>query len=87
MTLEDLRLQIETTLSTTEKYFKLGEQRLLAVLYLLLIAPVGARPNSILEIRLGDLQIGLHRPRQGPVQLLMFISLETTKAYLGPKGS
>lgn len=31
MTLDDLKLQIETMLGTTEKDFKLGEQRILAV--------------------------------------------------------
>lgn len=33
MSLEDLKLQIDTTLSTTEKDFRLGEQRVLAVLF------------------------------------------------------
>lgn len=49
--------QIETTLSTTEKYFRLGEQRILAVVFLLLLAPAGSRPDSILKIRLGNLRL------------------------------
>ena len=51
MTLEDLKLQIETTLQTTHKDFKLGEMRILAVLFLLLLAPQGSRPQSILNVK------------------------------------
>ena len=36
MTLSDLKLQIETTLFTTSKHFRLGEMCILAVLFLLL---------------------------------------------------
>ncbi|KAI0435566.1 C2H2 finger domain protein [Xylaria telfairii] len=43
MTLNDLKLQIETTLRTSEKVFKLGELRILAVLFLLLLALAGSR--------------------------------------------
>lgn len=51
MTLDDLKLHIETTLRTTSKDFKLGELRILAVLFLLLLAPQGSRPQSILNVR------------------------------------
>lgn len=51
MSLGDLKLQIETTLCTTHKDFKLGELRILAVLFLLLLAPQGSRPQSILNIK------------------------------------
>lgn len=51
MTLSDLKLQIETTLFTTSKQFQLGEMRILAVLFLLLLAPQGSRPQSILNIK------------------------------------
>lgn len=39
MTLDDLRLQLETTLRTTEKGFRLEELHILAMLFLLLLAP------------------------------------------------
>lgn len=39
MTLDDLKLQIETTLCIIEKGFRLGELCVLAVLFLLLLAP------------------------------------------------
>lgn len=55
MTLDDLRLQLETTLRTTEKGFRLGELRILAMLFLLLLAPQGPRPQSILKLRFGDI--------------------------------
>lgn len=44
MTIKDLKLQINTTLRTTEKAFKLGKVRILAILFLLLLAPAGSRP-------------------------------------------
>ena len=86
MTLDNLKLQIETTLKTTEKSFKLGEQRILAVLFLLLLAPAGSRPESILQIRYRDIEIALHQPKEGPAQLRIFMKLESTKTYLGEKG-
>lgn len=85
MTLEDLKLQIETTLSTTEKAFKVGEQRILAVLFLLLLAPAGARPDSILKIQYRHLDIALHQPKDGPAQLVIYVKLEFTKSYQGSK--
>lgn len=64
MTPEDLKLQIETTLRTTSKDFKLGEMRLQAVLFLLLVAPAGSRPQSILQIRQvhTNCNIQIHKP-------------------------
>ncbi|KZL74300.1 C2H2 finger domain protein [Colletotrichum tofieldiae] len=47
MTIDDLKQQIETTLSTIKKSFKLGELRILAVLFLLLLAPAGSRRKRL----------------------------------------
>ncbi|KAI0103271.1 C2H2 finger domain-containing protein [Nemania sp. FL0031] len=89
MTLEDLKLQLDTTIRTTEKSFKLGEQRILAVLFLLLLAPAGSRPQSILQMRFGDIKVALRRdpfdPENGPIRLLLRLTLQFTKKYLGPK--
>lgn len=89
MTLEDLKVQIETTLCTTEKAFKVGEIRILAVLFLLLLAPQGSRPQSILELRFGDLDVFLVRNRKDDTheapRLVIAMSVEFTKRYLGPK--
>ncbi len=86
MTTDDLKLQIETTLGTTKKSFKLGELRILAVLFLLLLAPAGARPTSILRLRFGDLHPVLARdPEGGPPKILIWFSLAFTKTYLGEK--
>ncbi|CAJ2503094.1 Uu.00g104880.m01.CDS01 [Anthostomella pinea] len=90
LTLEDLKDQIELTLQTTEKSFKLGEQRVLAVLFLLLLAPAGSRPTSILELRFGDINVLLIRdpahPQAQP-RLVIRLSLEYTKRYLGRKAT
>lgn len=86
MSLDDLKDQIEITLNTTEKIFKIGEQHILAVLFLLLLAPAGSRPDSILSIQLRDIQLALHRPKVGPVQLIIYLRLEKTKSNRGQKG-
>lgn len=86
MTLEDLKLQVKTTLCTTEKTFKLGELRILAVLFLLLLAPQGARPQSILELRFGDVEVLLIQdPISKQPRLVLELSLAYTKRYLGLK--
>ena len=84
MTIYNLEQQIETTLSTTKKSFKLGDLRILALLFLLL-APAGARPTSMLRLRFGDILIVLVRePEGGPHNVLIF-TLAFAKTYLGEK--
>ncbi|OAQ58191.1 C2H2 finger domain-containing protein [Pochonia chlamydosporia 170] len=86
MTINDLKEQIETTLNTTRKSFDLGEHRILAVLFLLLLAPAGSRPTSILRLRFGDIRVALARdPEGGPHKILIRFTLEFTKSYLGTK--
>jgi hypothetical protein len=86
MTIDNLEQQIETTLSTTKKSFKLGELPILAVLFLLLLAPAGARPASILQMRFRDILIVLERdPEGGPHNILPKFTLAFTKTYLGEK--
>ncbi|KAH9903876.1 C2H2 finger domain protein [Xylariomycetidae sp. FL2044] len=86
MTIDDLKEQIETTLSTTRKSFDLGELRILTVLFLLFLAPAGSRPTSILRLRFGDIRVVLARdPDGGPHKLLIKFTLEFTKTYLGTK--
>ncbi|KAI0855985.1 C2H2 finger domain protein [Xylaria cubensis] len=90
MTLQDLKDQIETTLRTTEKSFKLGELRILAVLFLLLLAPQGSRPASILKLKFGDIELFLVRDPtdpNGPPKLVIRLSMRYTKQYLGPKAT
>lgn len=90
MTLEDLKRQIDTTLRTTEKTFRVGESRILAVLFLLLLAPQGSRTSSILELRFGNLEVLLVKDPSmpdGPPKLLIRLNLEYTKKYLGPKAA
>ncbi|KAL2272538.1 hypothetical protein FJTKL_06333 [Diaporthe vaccinii] len=88
MTLDDLKLHIETTLRTTNKDFKLGELRILAVLFLLLLAPQGSRPQSILNVRFRHIDVLLIRDpdnRRGPPRLTIRLRLEGTKTYRGSK--
>lgn len=86
MLLDDLRLQVEAILGTREKGFKLGEQRILAALFLLMLAPMGSRPEAILQMRYGDIEIALHQPKAGgPPKLLIYTTHAFTKTYLGTK--
>ncbi|KAK6840677.1 C2H2 finger domain protein [Apiospora arundinis] len=86
ITTDQLEGQVKTTLDTTKKSFKLGELRIYAVLYLLLLAPAGARPASILQLRYGDFLVMLERdPEGGPHNTLIKFTLAYTKTYLGVK--
>src|SRR5207247_10839706 len=86
MAIGDLKEQIETTLGTTKKSFRLGELRILYVLFLLLLAPTGARPASVLRLRFGDIRVVLARDPEGaPHKILIKFTLEFTKTYLGTK--
>jgi hypothetical protein len=90
MTLDDLKLQIATTLRTREKAFKLGEARILVVLFLLLLAPQGSRPGAILKMRHRDIEVVLRRvphDPNGPPRLITRLTLEFTKSFLGPKAT
>jgi hypothetical protein len=72
MTVDDLKQQVETTLGTTEKSFSLGELRILCVLFLLLLAPTGARPASVLKLHYRDIRVVLARdPEGGPHKVLI----------------
>ncbi|KAK7398665.1 hypothetical protein QQX98_011954 [Neonectria punicea] len=86
MTIEDLERQAETTISTTKKRFRIGEHRILALLFLLLIAPSGSRPRALLFLRYGDLELSLSRdPEGGPHRILIRFKLHFTKTFLGEK--
>lgn len=88
MTIDTLKAQNETTLSTTRQTFRLGLYRIYVVLFLLLLAPGGSRPQSILLLRFGDIQVTLTRdPEGGPHNLMLKFTPEFTKAYLGSKES
>jgi hypothetical protein len=86
MTIDDLKEQIEETVSTQKKSFDLGELRILAALFLLLLAPAGARPEATLQLRFRDIRVVLERdPEEGPHKLLIQFTPEFTKTYLGTK--
>lgn len=88
MSVEDLKRQILTTLSTTDKSFRLGELRIMACLFLLLLAPAGARPASVLKLQYRHLQILLVRNPDEPdgrPKLVIRFTLAFTKKYLKRK--
>ncbi|KAL6359129.1 hypothetical protein LRP88_09329 [Fusarium phalaenopsidis] len=86
MTIEDLEKQAKTTISTTKKTFRIGEHRIYSLLYLLFILPSGSRPQALLFLRYGDLNIYLVRdPEGGPHRTLIGFKLHFTKTFLGEK--
>ncbi|VTT59410.1 unnamed protein product [Fusarium fujikuroi] len=86
MTIENLEKQAKTTISTTKKRFRIGEHRIYALLFLLLIAPSGSRPQALLLLRYGDLELSLARdPEGGPYRILIRFKLCFTKTFLGEK--
>ncbi|KAI1026496.1 hypothetical protein LB504_013130 [Fusarium proliferatum] len=86
MTIENLEKQAKTTISTTKKRFRIGEHRIYALLFLLLIAPSGSRPQALLSLRYGDLELSLARdPEGGPHRILIRFKLCFTKTFLGEK--
>ncbi|VTT58630.1 unnamed protein product, partial [Fusarium fujikuroi] len=71
---------------TTKKRFRIGEHRIYALLFLLLIAPSGSRPQALLLLRYGDLELSLARdPEGGPHRILIRFKLCFTKTFLGEK--
>ena len=88
MTTEGLKDHVKETLGTTRKSFGLGEMRILAVLFLLMLAPAGARPLAILLLTFGDILLSLARDPadpHGPPRVLIRMSPEHTKRWLGAK--
>lgn len=86
MSMDDLEFQADTTIGTTRKKFQIGEHRILALLFLLLIAPSGSRPEALLCLRYGDIKLVLSRdPGGGPHKILIRFTLHFTKTFLGPK--
>lgn len=71
MTIDDLKQQVETMLSTTRKLFKLGELCILAVLFLLLLALAGSRLEATLNLRFKDIRVALARDLEGKLYKLL----------------
>ncbi|KAK4148490.1 C2H2 finger domain protein [Chaetomidium leptoderma] len=86
MTIDDLKKQIDTTVSTTEKSFRIGECRMLCALYHQLLAPSGSRPKALLLLRFKHIRVSLARdPEGGPHKIAIRFTLKYTKGYLGSK--
>ncbi|KAH9226069.1 hypothetical protein K456DRAFT_43307 [Colletotrichum gloeosporioides 23] len=83
MPIDDLKQQIETTLSTTKKPLKLEELRILAVLFLLLLAPAGSRPEATFKLQFKDITVALGRPRRRATQASSTIHFGIHKSIPG----
>ncbi|KZL70486.1 C2H2 finger domain protein [Colletotrichum tofieldiae] len=82
--IDQLKQHIEETLSTTRKMFGVGEVRLLAVLFVLLVAPAGPRRRAITKLHFRDIRVVLARDSEsGPHNLLIRFTPKFTKEYLG----
>ena len=86
MKVDSLQKQIQEILSTTEMSFRLGEFRIIIVLFLLLMSPTGSRPQSLLFTKFRDIRLSLVRnPNGGPHLIAIRFTPEHTKGYLGTK--
>ncbi|KAH7184116.1 hypothetical protein BKA60DRAFT_474803, partial [Fusarium oxysporum] len=66
--------------------FYLGEHRIYALLFLLLIALSGSRPRALLFLRFGDLELSLAcNPQGGRHRILIRFRLRFTKTFLREK--
>lgn len=86
MTIDDLKKQIDTTISTTEKSFHLGECRILCALYHEMLAPTGSRPYALLRLQYKHLEVSVARdPEGGPHRIVIRLKVEYAKGFLGMK--
>ena len=86
MTLANLKHQINTTLTTIEKAFKLEELCILTVLFLLFLVSTNSRPTFILYLRFDDIYMVLiYDPANGLHRLLIKFILNFIKKYLRKK--
>jgi hypothetical protein len=74
MTIDSLKEQIYTTLSILRKSFKLEELRILAMLFLLLLALSGSQPSALLQLRFGDIWVVLARDPEGRLYTLLVLT-------------
>ena len=86
MYVDDLVEVLQTNLTTLEKRYTLGQQRIDIHTVLLLALPTGQRPEALLNLRYRHLRVTLLRdPEGGPRRVLLEFTFEFTKTFLGMK--
>lgn len=82
--IEDIGLFNETILSTQEKKFHLGFQRIQVCLFNSLVLFTVHRRNALLSLQFKDLQVSFQKePRGGPPVPMIELTAEGTKKFLG----
>ena len=86
MYVEDLTRVLETNLVTTEKKYSHGRYRIQAQLYLQLGGFTANRPKALLSLCYRHVRVTLLRdPEGGPHRVLLELTFEFTKEFLGIK--
>ena len=86
MYVEDLALVLHTNLATTEKSYPHGRYRIQAQLYLQLGGFTANRPQALLALSYRHIRVTLMRdPDGGPHRVVLELTFEFTKEYLGIK--
>jgi hypothetical protein len=83
---EDLKEVLRTTLTTNMKKFGIGRLRIQLMLFEQLAGFTANRPQSLLDLRWRHVMVTLLRdPDGGPHRVLLELTFEFTKEYLGIK--
>ncbi|KAL9633054.1 MAG: hypothetical protein Q9204_003553 [Flavoplaca sp. TL-2023a] len=86
MYVDDLVEVLQTSLTTVEKRYMLGQQRIDIHTILLLALPTGQRPEALLNLRYRYIRVTLLRdPAGGPRRMLLEFTFEFTKTFMGMK--
>src|SRR5450755_4119873 len=86
MYVHDLAEYARVLLATTKMTFEIGWLRIQLILFCQLAGMTGNRPEALLALRLRHLCLTLVRhPDGGPPRLLMELTAEFTKTFLGLK--
>ena len=86
MYVDDLVEVLQINLTTLEKRYTLGQQRIDIHIILLLAFPIGQRLEALLNLRYRHLRVTLLRDFEGePRRVLLEFIFEFTKTFLGIK--
>ena len=86
MDVYDVREVAQTAITTTEKMFKIGRYRIQTIFFMLGGFITANRPDALLKLQYRHVKATILRdPLGGPHKILLELTYEFTKTFLGPK--
>ncbi|KAF2193597.1 C2H2 finger domain protein [Zopfia rhizophila CBS 207.26] len=86
MDVYDVREVLQTTLTTTKKMFKVGRYRIQTSFFMQGGFITANRPEALLKLQYQHIKVTILRdPQGGPHRILLELTYEFTKTFLGPK--